>query len=288
MARQSARFRRCAVQLAAFAGLTAGMASAQEESELATLINAYRDSSQTCEGRQTAASGPLAPDHVLARVQITAGGQLDDALKGAGYQAARAQAITLAGPTNPAAAMALIKQRYCRSLLSPRFAEIGVSRDGNTWRIVLARPLLSADLGEWREAGREILRLTNAARAEPRTCGERQFSAAPPLAWNATLASAALAHSRDMANRNYRRHAGKDGSQVGGRVSREGYDWRRVGENIATGQGSPRQVMSAWLSSPHHCANIMHARFAEMGAAYAVNADSDTTIYWTQAFATPR
>jgi len=102
------------------------------------------------------------------------------------------------------------------------------------------------------------------------------------------LAAAALAHSRDMANRNYFRHTGKNGSQVGGRATRAGYDWRRVGENIAAGQGLPKQVMSAWLSSPHHRANIMYGRFAGMGAAYAVNPDSDTTISGTQVFGTPR
>ena len=32
----------------------------------------------------------------------------------------------------------------------------------------------------------------------------------------------------------------------------------------------------------------MNAGFSQMGAAYAVNADSDTGIYWTQVFGTPR
>ena len=276
----------CCVLLAG--ALIAGTASVQENKELTTLINALRSSPQTCEGKRTAPSGPLAPDAALDRAQIASGGQLQDALKDVGYQAARVQAIMMSGPSNSSAAMAFIKQRYCRAAMSPRYAEIGISREGDTWQVVLAQPLLSADLGEWREAGNEILRLTNAARAEPRTCGKQRFTAAPPLEWNAELATAALAHSREMANRNYFRHTGKDGNKVGGRATRAGYVWRRVGENIAAGQGSPKQVMSAWLSSPHHCANIMYGKFTEMGAAYVVNPDSDTTIYWTQAFGTPR
>lgn len=255
--------------------------------ELTALINDYRGAPQSCDGKRTAPAGPLAPDPVLARVQIGSGAQLQDALKGAGYQAAQAQALSVSGPTNTRAAFAFIKQRYCRALLNPRYAQIGVSRDGGTWRIVLARPVLSPELGEWRAAGEEILRLTNAARAEPRTCGSERVPAAPPVEWNAKLAAAALAHSSDMANRNYFRHAGKGGSQVGDRAARAGYTWRRVGENIAAGQGSAKQVVSAWLSSPGHCVNIMNRNFAEMGAAYVVNPDSDTTIYWTQVFGTP-
>lgn len=270
------------------AALIAGTASAQETGELIGFINAYRSAPQACEGNRTAAAGPLAPDPALAGVRIASGGQLQDALKERGYQAAQVQAITVSGPASASAVMKFIKQRYCRPLLSPRYAEIGVSRDADAWRIVLARPLLSPALGEWQAAGKDVLRLTNAARGEPRTCGDRRFSAAPPLAWSAELAAAALAHSRDIANRNYFRHRGKDGSQVGGRATREGYTWRRVGENIATGHGSPEQTMSAWLSSPGHCTNIMTHDFAEMGAAYAVNPDSDTAIYWAQVFGTPR
>jgi uncharacterized protein YkwD len=32
----------------------------------------------------------------------------------------------------------------------------------------------------------------------------------------------------------------------------------------------------------------MNPNHREMGAAYAVNANSNSTIYWTQVFATPR
>ena len=172
--------------------------------------------------------------------------------------------------------------------MSPQFSDIGISREGNTWRIVLARPLLSPELRDWREAGKEILKLSNAVRTQARTCGARHFSPAPPLRWNEKLAAAALAHSRDMATRNYFSHVGQDGSAVGDRAAREGYRWSRIGENIATGQGSPEQVVAGWLASPHHCANIMEPGFTEMGAAYFVNPKSDTIIYWSQVFGTPR
>ena len=72
------------------------------------------------------------------------------------------------------------------------------------------------------------------------------------------------------------------------RATQAGYRWRTIGENIATGQGAPKQVVAGWLASPQHCSNIMQPAFTEMGAAYFVNRERDTAIYWTQVFGTPR
>jgi uncharacterized protein YkwD len=268
--------------------LAAGSAIAQPSQALVNLINVYRSEERPCEGTRSGAAGPLAANAALSHAQISADTDMQAALKQQGYQPARVLTINLTGPTNASAAMRLIEQRYCRPLLDPAFADVGVSRDGKTWRIVLARPVLSPNLPGWQEAGREILRLTNQARAESRICGEKSFAAAPPLAWSPALAGASLVHSRDMAQQNYFRHRAADGGRVSERVDRKGYAWRRVGENIAAGQGSAQQAVSAWLSSPPHCANLMKPSYTEMGAAYAVDASSDSTIYWTQVFATPR
>jgi uncharacterized protein YkwD len=266
----------------------ATIASAQSTSELTDLINAYRTVSQNCEGARTVAAGPLAPNATLASGKFTEGGRLLDLLKARGYQAAATHVIVVTGPPSAAMVMKFIEGRYCRVLTSPQYAEIGVRRDGNNWQIVLARPLLSPDLRDWRSAGDEILRLTNAARAQPRTCGSRRFGPAPPLAWDDKLAAAALAHSHDMANQNYFDHVGRDGSQSADRALKAGYLWRDVGENIAAGQGSPAQVMAGWLSSPSHCANLMDGKYLQMGAAYALNPRSDAGIYWTHVFGRPR
>jgi uncharacterized protein YkwD len=129
-----------------------------------------------------------------------------------------------------------------------------------------------------------VLRLVNDARGRPRVCGDRSLPAAPPLAWSDQLAQAALVHSRDMAQRNYFDHLEPGGASVADRATKTGYRWRVVGENIAAGQGSAKQVVAGWLASPGHCENIMSREFAEMGAAYAINPHSALEIYWTQAF----
>ena len=251
-------------------------------------INAYRTAPQTCAGKTTSALGPLAPVPALDQVDIRSPQQsLTDELKRTGYSAARAQAIVISGPGTSGSAMGVLKERYCDVLASAQFSEIGISREGKTWRLVLAQPLIPTDLGGWVYAGKEVLALVNEARSKPRTCGDQKFDAAPAVEWDAKLASTALAHSRDMANRNYFAHAGADGSMVGDRAAREGYEWTRIGENIAAGQGSIERAMSSWLTSPSHCVNIMQPAFTQMGAAYFLNPASDTCIYWTQVFGTP-
>lgn len=282
------RCRLRAVALLLVAMLSAAAAQASETRALLTLINTYRQASATCDGRQTEALGPLAPDDRLARVLVASEAQLQRELKRAGYQARRVQVIALAGATNVNAVMSALKQRHCGPLLDPQLSEIGVLRSGQTWQLILAQPLLSPELGDWQHAGQAILQQVNQARATSRSCGGQVFAAAAPLTWNVQLARSALAHSRDMAARNYFSHTSKGGSQAGGRAQHAGYRWQRIGENIAAGQGSAKQAVAGWLASPSHCPNIMNPHFTEMGAAYAVNPESDALIYWTQVFGTPR
>jgi len=257
----------------------------QDNVPLIERINTWRAGSQTCNGQTTTALGPLAPSSALAAVDIgSPQQQLDEALRHAGYAASRAQAIVLSGPANPAAAMGVLKDRYCNVLASSQYSEIGIARNGSTWRLVFAQPLVPADLGGWAYAGKEVLALVNEARAQPRTCGNQKCAPAPPLQWSGKLGSIALGHSRDMAMRNYFAHTAKDGSTVQDRATREGYEWSAIGENIAAGQGSVGSVVLSWLASPDHCVNIMKPEFSEMGAAYVVNETSDAGIYWTQVF----
>nr|WP_245729790.1 CAP domain-containing protein [Pseudomonas benzenivorans] len=275
--------------VALLAALLAGAtAQASDNRTLVTLINKYRQSPPACQGRQSESLGPLAPDGRLARVLVASEAQLQRALQRSGYQVAAAQVIALRGPANVNTVMSALKQHHCSLLLDPRYAEIGVLRKANTWQVIFARSLQPPELGDWQAAGRAILQQVNQARATPRNCGSQAFDAAPPVSWNAQLAKSALAHSRDMAARNYFSHQGRDGNYADVRAKRAGYDWRQIGENLAAGHLSAQQAVSGWLASPTHCPNIMNLHFTEMGAAYAVNPESDSGIYWTQVFGTPR
>lgn len=259
---------------------------AQEQSRLVHLINAYRESPDACGGSVPKAAGPLSPEFKLATINLSQGGE--QALRDVGLHIAAMEVISVAGPSTAAAAMRAIRNRYCKVLAKPEYTLIGISRMGDTWRVVLARPRLAQDPAGLIGAGKKILNLANAARAKTRTCGIKQYGAAPPLSWSTALADAARAHSTDMANNNYFAHAAKDGTRAGDRARQAHYRWQRIGENIAAGQDTAKSVMDGWLSSPGHCANLMNPRFTEMGAAYAINENSDLLIYWTQMFGTQR
>lgn len=126
-----------------------------------------------------------------------------------------------------------------------------------------------------------MLAAVNSIRAEGRYCGAEYHPPAEPLAWNGALESAANIHSGDMAHYEYFDHVGSDGSTVGDRVTREGYEWRRVGENIAHLQDTVAEVVDDWAGSEGHCVNMMNPGYVEMGAA-------EEDLYWTQVLGRPR
>ncbi|MBV4458971.1 CAP domain-containing protein [Pseudomonas sp. COR58] len=279
------RFMPSALRLAALSvGLAfAASAMATDESQLVESINSYRSQPQRC---GTQASSELPPLSADPRLILPASGVVDlqQAMARAGYPMVNVQAISLNGPRDAAAAMKAIQESFCQVVLDPQFVDVGVSRSDRDWRITLARPLLSARLGDGPGEGQKLLEQLNAARAQPRQCGGQAFSAAAPLAWNAVLGTVAQDHSRDMANKNYFDHKDRDGRTPGDRAELAGYGGQQVGENIAAGQDTVQKVVAGWLASPGHCANLMNPQYRELGAAYAVDPKSDAGIYWTAMF----
>ena len=276
--------------LTRLAALTLGLvlaapAMASETSQLAELINTYRSQSQNCAGQVSLELPPLAVDPRLI-LPSNSFGDLQQALSRAAYPLVNVQAISLSGPRDAQAAMKAVQESFCKVVLDPQFVDIGISRDQREWRIVLARPLLTARLGDWQIEGQKVLDLINTARTQPRQCGTQAFAAAAALTWNATLATAAQSHSRDMANNNYLDHKDRNGGTPGDRAELAGFIGQQIGENIAAGQDTPNKVVEGWLASPGHCANLMNAQFRELGAAYAVDPKSDAAIYWTAVFGT--
>lgn len=281
------RFISSVVRLAALSlGLMfAASAMATEETQLVESINAYRSQAQRCAGQASQELPPLAADPRLV-LSASSIGDLQQALARANYPMVNVQAISLSGPRDAQSAMKAVRESFCQVVLSPQFIDIGVSREGHEWRIVLARPLLTGRLGDWQAEGQKLLETINTARTQPRQCGAQAFAATTPLAWNATLATAAETHTRAMANNNYFDHKDRDGRTPGDRAELAGYVGQQIGENIAAGHDTVRKVVDGWLASPGHCANLMNPQFRELGAAYAVDPKSDAGIYWTAMFGT--
>lgn len=127
-----------------------------------------------------------------------------------------------------------------------------------------------------------MLQGVNALRARGYDCGtEGTFGTAPALRLESRLMRAAQRQADDMNANDFLEHTGSDGSTVATRVNDTGYGWSRVGENLASGQETIEEVVSAWAESDGHCANLMNPSFTELGVGRA-------GTYWAQVFAHPR
>lgn len=278
----------CALCLLAMGAAAAADPGPGDASGLASLINGLREAGGECGGQHAEAAPPLNLDERLFR--IAAGSSADPmaATRAAGYSPAKVQLVSLGGPADVEEAMALLLARYCPLLFDAQFTDLGVTREGTRWQVVLARPVVEEGLGDWRQAGQAVLAQINQARSEARHCGSAHHEAVAPLRWSEPLARAALAHGRDMAEHNYFGHVSPRGDTLSHRVDETGYAWMRIGENIAAGTSAPAQAVAGWLDSPTHCTTLMNPDFTESGVAYAIDEQSDAVIYWIQVFGTPQ
>ncbi|MGC4953603.1 CAP domain-containing protein [Actinomadura citrea] len=120
----------------------------------------------------------------------------------------------------------------------------------------------------------QVVSLTNAERAK-NGCGA--------LTVDSRLQAAAQGHSDDMVARDFFDHTNPSGKNPGDRITAAGYRWSTYGENIAYGQRTPAAVMSAWMNSSGHRANILNCRFKNIGGGVTLKSG---TPYWTQNFGT--
>lgn len=90
-----------------------------------------------------------------------------------------------------------------------------------------------------------------------------------------------------MATKNFFSHTGSNGSTVGKRVTAAGFSWSYVNENIAAGYTTTSAVISGWLASSGHCANMMTKSATRVGVGYAYNANATYKHYWTMVAAKP-
>jgi len=118
----------------------------------------------------------------------------------------------------------------------------------------------------------KVIQLTNEQRAKNGCATVRTDS---------RLTTAARVHSVDMVQKNYFSHTGSDGSTFVTRAKLAGYT-SPIGENIAWGYRTPEAVMTAWMNSAGHRANILNCKAKAVGVGLARK--SDGTPYWTQVF----
>lgn len=191
-----------------------------------------------------------------------------DRFRRAGYQPGSARIVVTAGyPDGRLLVESLLgDDPTAGTLLDPDAGEIGVGhapgpfRVGgdvvtHAWVLVVARtgypPVDDA-------AGRLVSAINRV----------REARGLAPVAATPELSAAAMDHVRDMIARGFVGHRSPDGRQAGDRARRRGYDFRALGENIASGQDTPEAVVQGWTDSPGHARVLYDPGFREVGAGY--------------------
>jgi uncharacterized protein YkwD len=118
----------------------------------------------------------------------------------------------------------------------------------------------------------EVIRLTNVERAK---------AGCAALKTDARLTNAARAHSQDMVTKNFFSHTGSNGSDFVAREKAAGY-LSPSAENIAWGQRTSADVMTVWMNSSGHRANILSCGSTAVGVGVVLTAKG--IPYWTQDF----
>jgi len=123
---------------------------------------------------------------------------------------------------------------------------------------------------------------------------ERTNRGLPALGQNSSLQQAARRHSEDMACNDIFSHTGSDGSTLSSRLLEAGYSYSWAAENIAASSSSSfsaSAVVSMWMNSPGHKANILSENVTQVGAGFRYAGDSaahDFDAYYTADFGQPR
>ena len=99
------------------------------------------------------------------------------------------------------------------------------------------------------------------------------------LTVNAQLTSAAQGHSLDMACNDFLEHSGSDGTWIGDRLIRAGYNSTYYLEIIAI--GLPQDAMNQWKIDPLHWDAVINSRVTEIGVGYVFVRTSSYGGYWT-------
>lgn len=123
---------------------------------------------------------------------------------------------------------------------------------------------------------KEVIRLTNAERAK---------SGLPALSENPQISKVARLKSQDMADKGYFSHQSPTYGSPFQMMQSFGLRFSAAAENIAYGQGTPQEVVTAWMNSPGHRANMLSRSCSQIGVGMTKNKSGSP--YWTQMFMQP-
>lgn len=88
-----------------------------------------------------------------------------------------------------------------------------------------------------------------------------------PLKLNSKLNKAAYLKVQDMFDKQYWAHDAPDGTKPWKWLGDAGYNYNKAGENLAKNFSTTNGVITAWLGSPEHKANVMNPDYQDVGFA---------------------
>ena len=117
----------------------------------------------------------------------------------------------------------------------------------------------------------EVLRLVNIERAKV---------GAEPLTFAKDLTASAYVRATEIPIKFS--HTRPNGSKCFTAMPQRGA--HVLGENLAGGQTSPKQVVQAWMDSKSHRENMLSKKYTEIGIVYYYQQNSQYKHYWVQHF----
>jgi len=128
-------------------------------------------------------------------------------------------------------------------------------------------------------AVREVIRLVNA---------ERAARGLRPLKPARRLMAAAQFHAEYMVKNDCYEHECPGGPKLIDRLQKAGYVSFRASENIHASPRTPRDVVSGWMNSPPHRANMLDPRVRHIGVGHYYQANDGGRVryyhYWVANF----
>lgn len=160
------------------------------------------------------------------------------------------------------------------SILSDNFNKLGVgvhkTDESIYWELLFINDESFAPIPK-EEYAKEVLRLTNI---------ERENAGLSALTGYQELVNAADKRSEEVIK--LFDHVRPDGRSIYTVFEEYGVNgYKTAGENIASGQTTPEEVVNGWMNSPGHRENILNSDFNKMGVGVY---HFDGVIYWTQLF----
>ncbi len=159
-----------------------------------------------------------------------------------------------------------MKMKFCKRVCVTLMAFSLAFSGGFSMQAEAKPPVSICNEQEW-----EVLKIANK---------ERAGMGLAPLSVTAALQTSNEVRAKEIFN--YYSHTRPDGSSCF--TALQGISYNTAGENIAAGYTTPKEVMTGWMNSPGHKANILNGRYTHMGVGYYYNGSGQYGHYWTQMF----